>query len=235
MSRSRGTRGRSYEGDAQNSLLPVVLFLGVLLLVGFAGWQLWRYSQSQSLKTPLMVGAGFDVSQSVTKEQKQRGVAFLNKMIGTVLPTRTPVKIWRYAETMETVHESQPIASKELNKVSRDTIENYLGKWGTRPDKVMRDFHRYIQQHPERKAVLCLFTDGECHSAKETREIANQLAQDSQVVAVVIGPVLNKYRASVENDYYAPLRKAGKLFVFGETDALDALERVKERLRALEK
>lgn len=234
MSRSRGTRGRSYEGDAQSTLLAAVVFVGVIALIGLAGWWLWNYSQSRSLKTPLIVGAGFDVSQSVTKERKQRSVAFLNKMIGTVLPSRTPVKIWRYAETMETVHESQPIASKDLNKVSRDTIENYMGKWGTRPDKVMQDFRRYLQQYPERKAVLCLFTDGESHAPKETRELAAQLAQEPQVVAVVVGPVLNRYRAFVENDYYEPLRRAGKLFVFGETDALDTLERVKERLHALE-
>ncbi|MCS6920278.1 MAG: VWA domain-containing protein, partial [Fimbriimonadales bacterium] len=177
-------------------------------------------------------GAGFDVSQSMSREQKQRSVAFLNKLIGTVLPTRTPVKIWRYAESLETVHESRPIASKQLTKVSRETIENYLGKWGTRPDKVMQEFQRYIQQQPDRKAVLCLFTDGECHSAQETRMLAQQLAQNSQVVAVVVGPVLNKYRASVENDYYAPLRDTGKLFVFGETDALDALGRVKEHLHS---
>jgi hypothetical protein len=79
-----------------------------------------------------------------------------------------------------------------------------------------------------------LFTDGECHSPKETRELADQLARDSQVVAVVVGPVLNQYRASVENDYYAPLRDAGKLFIFGDTDALDTLDRLKERLYALE-
>ncbi|MFN3689588.1 MAG: hypothetical protein ACK4UU_01530 [Fimbriimonadales bacterium] len=235
MLRSRGTRGRSYEGEAQNTLLPVALLIFVLLLIGFAGWWLLQRSQSRAFKTPLIVGAGFDVSQSVTKEQKRLGVAFLNRMIGVVLPTRTPIKIWRYAETTETVHESRPIASKELNKVSRDTIENYMGKWGTRPDKVMQDFQRYLQQYPERKAVLCLFTDGECHSAKETRDLAAQLAQDSQVVAVVVGPVLNKYRASVENNYYAPLRAAHKLFVFGETDARDTLERLKEHLHALEK
>jgi uncharacterized membrane protein len=234
MSRSRGNRGRSYEGESQNPLLVGAILLGVILLAGLAGWWLWSYSQSQEIKTPLMVGAGFDVSQSVKKEQKQRGVAFLNKMIGTLLPTRTPIKIWRYAETMETVHESRPIASKELNKVSRETIENHLGTWGTRPDKVMRDFQQYMKQEPRRKAILCLFTDGECHSPKETRELADQLARDSQVVAVVVGPVLNQYRASVENDYYAPLRDAGKLFIFGDTDALDTLDRLKERLYALE-
>jgi hypothetical protein len=132
------------------------------------------------------------------------------------------------------VHESRPIASKELNKVSRDTIENYLGKWGTRPDKVMQEFQRFTTQYPERKFVLCLFTDGECHTPKETREQAARLAQDSRVAAVVVGPVINRYRRAVENNYYAPLYDAGKLFVFGETDGLDALARLKERLRALE-
>ncbi|MCX7924388.1 MAG: VWA domain-containing protein [Fimbriimonadales bacterium] len=218
----------------QHTLLTGGILLGALLLVGLAGWWLWNYSQSQSLKTPLMVGAGFDVSQSVTKEQKQRGVAFLNRMIGVVLPSRTPIKIWRYAESLTTVHESRPLASKDLAKVSRDTIENYMGKWGTRPDKVMQDFQLYLRQQSGRKAILCLFTDGECHSADETRTQAAQLAQNPQVVAVVIGPVLSQHRASVENDYYAPLRDAGKLFVFGETDALDTLERLKERLHALE-
>jgi hypothetical protein len=170
----------------------------------------------------------------MSKEQKQRAVAFLNKVIGEVMPSGTPTKIWRYAETIETVHESRPIASKELNKVSRDTIENYLGKWGTRPDKVMQEFQRFTAQYPERKFVLCLFTDGECHTPKETREQAARLAQDSRVAAVVVGPVINRYRRAVENNYYAPLYDAGKLFVFGETDGLDALARLKERLRALE-
>jgi len=233
MSRSRGSRGRSYEGESQNSLLTGVIFLGAILAAALFGWWVWSHSQSQAIKTPLMVGAGFDVSQSVTREQKLRGVAFLNKLIGTVLPTRTPVKIWRYAETMETVHQSRPIASKDLTAVSRKMIENYMGHWGTRPDKVMQDFQRYLKQLPDRKAILCLFTDGECHSPQETREIANQLAQDPQVAAVVVGPVLDKYRASVENEYYAPLNDAGKLFVFGETDAYDALDRLKERLHAL--
>jgi uncharacterized protein YfeS len=51
---------------------------------------------------------------------------------------------------------------------------------------------------------------------------------------VIVGPVINRYRRAVENNYYAPLYDAGKLFVFGETDGLDALARLKERLRALE-
>jgi hypothetical protein len=234
MSRSRGSRGHSYEGESQNTLLTGVILLGGILFVIAAAWWFWNYSKSQAIQTPLMVGAGFDVSQSVSREQKLRGVAFLNKLVGTVLPTRTPIKIWRYAETMETIHQSRPIASKELNTVTRKMIENYMGTWGTRPDKVMQDFQRYLQQLPDRRAILCLFTDGECHSPQETRAIANQLAQDPQVVAVVVGPVLDKYRASVENDYYEPLNNAGKLLVFGETDAYDALDRLKERLKALD-
>ncbi|OYT75423.1 MAG: hypothetical protein CFK49_03315 [Armatimonadetes bacterium JP3_11] len=211
-----------------------MILLGGILFVIAAAWWFWNYSKSQAIQTPVMVGAGFDVSQSVSREQKLRGVAFLNKLVGTVLPTRTPIKIWRYAETMETIHQSRPIASKELNTVTRKMIENYMGTWGTRPDKVMQDFQRYLQQLPDRRAILCLFTDGECHSPQETRAIANQLAQDPQVVAVVVGPVLDKYRASVENDYYEPLNNAGKLLVFGETDAYDALDRLKERLKALD-
>jgi hypothetical protein len=234
MSRYRGSRSYRHEGDAQNPLLAGLALVGILAAVAVAGWLVWSHSQAQALKTPLAVGAGFDVSQSMSKEQKQRAVAFLNKVIGEVMPSGTPTKIWRYAETIETVHASRPIASKELNKVSRDTIENYLGKWGTRPDKVMQEFQRFTTQYPERKFVLCLFTDGECHTPKETREQAARLAQDSRVAAVVVGPVINRYRRAVENNYYAPLYDAGKLFVFGETDGLDALARLKERLRALE-
>jgi hypothetical protein len=214
--------------------LTLLALVGVFAVAAIAGWWVWSYSRAQAIKTPLAVGAGFDVSQSMSKEQKQRAVAFLNKVIGEVMPSGTPTKIWRYAETIETVHASRPIASKELNKVSRDTIENYLGKWGTRPDKVMQEFQRFTTQYPERKFVLCLFTDGECHDAKETRAQAEQLARDNQVVAVVVGPVISRYRRAVENNYYAPLYDAGKLFVFGETDGLDALARLKERLRALE-
>ena len=234
MSRYRGSRSYRHEGDAQNPLLAaLVLLVLVAALVGI-GWWLWSYGRRQALTIPLAVGAGFDVSQSMSKEQKQRAVAFLNKVIGEVMPSGTPTKIWRYAETIETVHASRPIASKELNKVSRDTIENYLGKWGTRPDKVLQEFQRFTAQYPERKFVLCLFTDGECHTPKETREQAARLAQDSRVAAVIVGPVINRYRRAVENSYYAPLHDAGKLFVFGETDGLDALARLKERLRALE-
>lgn len=235
MSRYRGSRSYRHEGDAQNPLLAGLALVGILAAAAVAVWLVWSHSQAQALKTPLAVGAGFDVSQSMSKEQKQRAVAFLNKMIGEVMPARTPTKIWRYAETIETVHESRPIASKELNKISRDTIENYLGKWGTRPDKVMQEFQRYTAQYPERKFVLCLFTDGECHAAKETRAQAARLARDDRVVAVVVGPVINRYRRAVENDYYAPLYDAGKLFVFGETDALDTLARLKERLRKLDR
>jgi type II secretory pathway pseudopilin PulG len=234
MSRYRGSRSYRHEGDAQNPLLAGLALVGILAAVAVAVWLVWSHSQAQALKTPLAVGAGFDVSQSMSKEQKQRAVAFLNKVIGEVMPSGTPTKIWRYAETIETVHASRPIASKELNKVSRDTIENYLGKWGTRPDKVLQEFQRFTAQYPERKFVLCLFTDGECHTPKETREQAARLAQDSRVAAVVVGPVINRYRRAVENNYYAPLYDAGKLFVFGETDGLDALARLKERLRALE-
>jgi hypothetical protein len=233
MSRYRGSRSYRHEGDSQNPFLAALVLLVLAAAAFGGGWWLWSYSRGQALTIPLAVGAGFDVSQSMRKEQKQRAVAFLNKMIGEVMPTRTPTKIWRYAETIETVHESRPIASKELNKVSRETIENYLGKWGTRPDKVLQEFQRYMAQHPERKFVLCLFTDGECHDAKETRAQAERLAQDNRVVAVVVGPVINRYRRAVENDYYAPLYDAGKLFVFGETDALDTLARLKERLRTL--
>lgn len=235
MSRYRGSRSYRHEGDAQNPLLAGLALVGILAAVAVAVWLVWSHSQAQALKTPLAVGAGFDVSQSMSKEQKQRAVAFLNKVIGEVMPARTPTKIWRYAETIETVHESRPIASKELNKVSRDTIENYLGKWGTRPDKVLQEFQRFTTQYPERKFVLCLFTDGECHAAKETRAQAARLARDDRVVAVVVGPVINSYRRAVENDYYAPLYDAGKLFVFGETDALDTLARLKERLRKLDR
>jgi type II secretory pathway pseudopilin PulG len=235
MSRYRGSRSYRHEGDAQNPLLAGLALVGILAAAAVAVWLVWSHSQAQALKTPLAVGAGFDVSQSMSKEQKQRAVAFLNKMIGEVMPARTPTKIWRYAETIETVHESRPIASKELNKISRDTIENYLGRWGTRPDKVMQEFQRYTAQYPERKFVLCLFTDGECHAAKETRAQAARLARDDRVVAVVVGPVINSYRRAVENDYYAPLYDAGKLFVFGETDALDTLARLKERLRKLDR
>ncbi|GIV08107.1 MAG: hypothetical protein KatS3mg019_0198 [Fimbriimonadales bacterium] len=235
MSRNRGSRNRGVEGGEQNPLLTGLVLIGVLALVGVVGWWVWSYSRAQTLQTPLALGAAFDVSRSVSTKQKQQAVGFLNKMIGTVLPARTPTKIWRFAESVQTVHESRPIASKELNQVSRQTIENYMGQWGTRPDKALQEFQRYIPQQPDRKFVLCLFTDGECHEAQATREVAQQLAQHPQVVAVVVGPVLDQYRASVENRYYAPLRDAGKLFVFGGTDLGDALERVKERLQTLER
>jgi len=234
MSRYRGNRSYRYEGDAPNPLLAGLMFLGILAVIGIAGWLLWIHSRSQAIQTPLAVGAGFDVSQSMSKEQKQRSVMFLDMLIDEVLPAHTPTKIWRYAETVETVHAGNPIASDDLNKVSHDTIENFLGKWGTRPDKVMQEFQRYARQHPEHKIVLCLFTDGECHAAQQTREQAARLAQNDRIVAVVIGPVITRYRQAVENDHYAPLQEAGKLFVFGETDALDVLTHLKERLRMLE-
>lgn len=234
MSRSRGGRTRIHDGGSQSDWLTGVAFVGILALVAALGWALWNYSRSQRLEIPLAVGAGFDISRSVSKEKKQRGVALLNEMIDAVLPSHTPIKIWRYAETIQTVHESSPIVSDDLLQVSKNTIENHMGSWGTRPDKVMEEFLRYIRQQPERKAIMCLFTDGECHAVQKTRKLAAQLAEDPQVVAVVVGPVLNEYRASVENEYYAPLRESGKLFIFGDTDALDTLNRLKERLHALE-
>ncbi|MCX7992768.1 MAG: VWA domain-containing protein [Fimbriimonadales bacterium] len=234
MARYRGGRSRSYEGDSQTTWWAVLLFLAALVTAVGIGWWILSHSKSHSLRTPLIVGAGFDVSQSVSKLQKQRGVAFLNNVMDTLLPARTPIKIWRYAETFEVVHQGQPITSRDLNKVSRETIENHMGAWGTRPDKVLQQFRLYLQEQPTRKAVLCLFTDGECHDPEATRAVAVQLAQDPRVVAVVIGPVINRYRASVEGDNYAPLREAGKLFVFGETDAQDTLSRLKEHLFALE-
>jgi len=212
-----------------------LILLVALFAIGGTGWWVWNYSRAQAFQMPLAVGAGFDVSQSVSVRQKQQAVGFLNKLVGTVMPPRTPTKIWRFAEGVETVHESRPIASKDLWQVSRDTIEKYMGKWGTRPDKVLLELQRYMQQLPERRFVLCLFTDGECHAVSATRELAAQLAQNEQVTAFIVGPVTNHYRAAVENEYYAPLRDAGKLFVFGDTDALDTLQRVKERLRALDR
>lgn len=231
----RSRRGWSYEAEGHHPLAAGLLLLAALAAIAGGGWWLWRYSRAQALHTPLAVGAGFDVSQSVSVHQKQRAVGFLNKLIGTVVPTRTPVKIWRYAEEVETVHESRPLSSRDLWQVSSDTIEKYMGKWGTRPDKVMREFQIYLRQQPDRRFVLCLFTDGECHSEEATRHLAQQLAQDEQVVAFVVGPVVDRYRSQVENIYYAPLRDAGKLLVFGETDALDTLGRLKERLRQLER
>lgn len=233
MSRYRGSRNYRHEGEAQHPLLTGLVLVGIILAIGAMVWWLWSYSRSQVIQTPMALGAGFDVSESMRKEQKQRAVGFLNGVIGQVMPTRTPTKIWRYAEIVETVHESSPIASKELMAVSGETIENHMGKWGTRPDKVMDEFVRYLQQDGERKYVLCLFTDGECHDAARTREQAARLAEDERVVAVVVGPVTNRYRRAVENNYYAPLREAGKLIVFGETDALDARTRLKERLDQL--
>ncbi|MCS6829704.1 MAG: VWA domain-containing protein [Armatimonadota bacterium] len=235
MSRERRAQGWSYESEGQNPLLAGFILLTALVVIGAAGWWLWNYSQAQALRTPLAVGAGFDVSQSVSVHQKQRAVGFLHKLIGTVMPTRTPTKIWRYAEEVETVHESRPIASRDLWQVSSDTIEKYMGNWGTRPDKVLREFQQYMQQQPDRQFVFCLFTDGECHSEQETRLLAAQLAREHRLVAFIIGPVIDKYRSPVENNYYAPLRDAGKLFVFGDTDALDALARVKERLKAMDR
>lgn len=233
MSRYRGSRNYRHEGEPQNPLLTWLVLVVVTALLVAAGWRFWSYSRSQMIQTPIALGAGFDVSESMRKEQKQRAVAFLNGVIGQVMPTRTPTKIWRFAENVETVHESRPIASKELMAVSRETIENHMGKWGTRPDKVMGEFERYLQHDGERKYVLCLFTDGECHDAARTRERAARLAEDNRVVAVVVGPVINRYRRAVENNYYAPLREAGKLIVFGETDGLDARARLKERLNQL--
>jgi predicted negative regulator of RcsB-dependent stress response len=87
MSRYRGSRSYRHEGDAQNPLLTGLAFVGILAAVAVAGWLVWSHSQAQALKTPLAVGAGFDVSQSMSKEQKQRAVAFLNKMIGEVMPS----------------------------------------------------------------------------------------------------------------------------------------------------
>ncbi|MCS7310464.1 MAG: VWA domain-containing protein [Armatimonadota bacterium] len=235
MSRVRRSASGSYRSEEHHPLLVGTILLAALAAIAGAGWWVWRYSRAQAFQMPLAVGAGFDVSQSVTIRQKQQAVSFLNKLIGTVMPPRTPTKIWRFAEGVETVHESRPIASKDLWQVSRDTIEKYMGKWGTRPDKVLHEFQQYMQQFPERRFVLCLFTDGECHAAEATRERAAQLAQNEQVAALVVGPVTNQYRAKVENEYYAPLRDAGKLFVFGETDALDTLQRVKEQLRAIDR
>jgi len=233
MSRYRGSRSYRHEGDAYNPLRKGLALVGILVAVTIVVGLLSSCSRSRAIKTPLAVGAGFDVSQSMSKEQKQRAVLVLDTLIDEVVLTRTPIKIWRYAETVETVHASEPISSDDLGRVSRDTIENYLGKWGTRPDKVMQEFQRYMKQYPDRKFVLCLFTDGECHAKDKTREQAAQLARNDRVVAVVIGPVINRYRRAVENEYYAPLYDAGKLFVFSETDALDTLARLKERLYAL--
>lgn len=235
MSRYRDSRNYRHEGETQNPLLTGLVLTLILSAIAAAGWWLWNYSRAQELRIPLAVGAGFDVSQSMRKEQKQRSVAFLNGVIGQVMPTRTPTKIWRFAEIVETVHLSRPIASKQLNAVSRETIENFMGNWGTRPDKVMDEFQRYVAEDAGRKYVLCLFTDGECHDVARTRAQAARLAEDNRVVAVVVGPVINRHRGAVENHYFAPLREAGKLLVFGETDAQDALVRLKERLQQLEK
>ena len=90
MSRYRGSRSYRHEGDAQNPLLAGLALVGILAAVAVAVWLVWSHSQAQALKTPLAVGAGFDVSQSMSKEQKQRAVAFLNKMIGEAMPARTP-------------------------------------------------------------------------------------------------------------------------------------------------
>jgi predicted metal-dependent peptidase len=200
----------------------------VAALVAF-GWWIWQYSRSKALSLPLSVGAAFDISGSMQKDEKQRAVGVLYSMIDTIVPNQTPTRLWVYAEKIHESMDKRPTRSSELNSFAKRKITERLGEWGTYQKLPLQAMLDYAKAQPNRTVVLCLFTDGEDHTPEETRRLAEQISQQPNVRAVLVGPLEDQFRKRMREQLDA-LDRRGKLILFGMNDADRALDDLSEKL-----
>lgn len=222
-------------GDASPWAVGLMTFTGLAAIVAIVGggWWIWHYSQSQQLTLPLEVGAAFDISGSMHKEEKQRAVGVLYTLVDEVLPYRTPIQLWVYAEKLHESIKKTPARSSDLNDFAKRSITERLGEWGTYQKLPMQAMLDYAQRHSNRTIVLCLFTDGEDHTPQETRHLAEAISRQTNVCAVLVGPLEERFRSNFRKEL-EPLEASGKLIVFSLGDADRAVEELKAKLERLD-
>jgi len=233
MSHSRQSVRSGGTGDSSPWIVGVAFVVLLVVLLGI-GWAIWRFSRSQELKLPISVGAAFDISGSMHKDEKQRAIGVLYTLIDEVLPYQTPTRIWVYAEKLHESMEKYPSRSSDLNAFAQRSITDRLGEWGTYQKLPIQAMLDYAKAHPNRTIVLCLFTDGEDHTPEETRRLAEELSQQPNVCAVLVGPLEDQFRLGCRQQLEA-LARSGKLILFGMNDADRAVDDLKAKLNALDK
>lgn len=223
------TRHEGSEGEGNWG----VLLLGILALLAFAGGGWWLYTRTQENRLkPIAYAVAFDVSQSMNEAERRRCIGVMNELIDSVFAESVRVKIWRYAENLREVADKYPQRSDELTAIYRNGVLQAMGSWGTRPDLPLTEMLQFVQdpQNQNRQIVLCLFTDGENHAPEQTRKIAEKLAQQEKLTAILVGPVKEQYRLTIRKSL-EPLGKAQKLILFSPSDTGDAVRQLKSRLQ----
>ncbi len=219
------------------SLIAIVV-ISVLLIL----WGWWLYERTVANRIPdVAFGVAFDVSQSMSRDEKQRSAGVLTRLLDETFAETLRVKTWRFAEQLREVDDRYLDRSSELNPIYEKMIHNHLGQWGTRPSQVLAKLLSFAQEERNQNCpvVLCLFTDGEIVASspqqtqeerEQTRQLAQQIAQMENVKAVLIGPVKEQFRIDYQ-DVLEPLKLANKLMLFGDTDAQRAIEDVLRAIR----
>ncbi|MER3402227.1 MAG: hypothetical protein C4336_07135 [Armatimonadota bacterium] len=187
---------------------------------------------NQNRLKPIAYGIAFDVSQSMGEKERQRCIGVTNQLIDSVNAESIRVKVWRYAENLREVADKMPQRSGELLPIYQEKVLKAMGAWGTHPALPMKEMLRYVQDptNKDRQVVLWLMTDGEDHSPRETRKLAEELAQQPGLVVLMVGPLKEQYRLQIQRTL-EPLEKNQKLIVFSENDAGDALRKLKTHLK----
>jgi hypothetical protein len=232
MRHSRQNNRSGGAGDANPWAAGLILFTGLVAIV-LVGWWFWQYSHSQQRTLPDEVGAAFDISGSMHKDEKQRAVGVLYTLVDETLPHQTPIQFWVYAEKLHESIKKTPTSSVDLNDFARRSITERLGEWGTYQKLPLQAMLEYAQRHPNKTIVLCLFTDGEDHTPKETRRLAEAISRLPNVCAVLVGPLEEQFRANFRRQLQ-PLEARGKLIVFSMGDADRAVNELRAKLDKLE-
>jgi predicted metal-dependent peptidase len=179
------------------------------------------------------VGAAFDISGSMQRDEKQRAVGVLYTLVDEILPHQTPIQFWIYAEKLHESIKKTPTSSADLNDFARRSITERLGEWGTYQRLPMQAMLEYAQRHSSQTIVLCLFTDGENHTPKETRRLAEAISRLPNVCAVLVGPLEEQFRADFRKQLQ-PLEAGGKLILFSMGDADRAVNELRAKLVKLD-
>ncbi len=232
MRHSRQSARSGGAGDPSPWAAGLIAFTVLAAIVG-GGWWVWQYSQSQQLTLPLRVGAAFDISGSMQSDEKRRAVGVLYTLVDEILPYQTPIQFWVYAEKLHESIEKTPAHSSDLNDFAQRSITGRLGEWGTYQKLPLQAMLEYAQRHSNQTVILCLFTDGEDHTPKETRRLAEAISRLPNVCAVLVGPLEEQFRAHFRKQL-EPLEASGKLIVFSRGDADRAVDELKAKLVKLD-
>jgi len=182
----------------------------------------------QETRLPLSVGAAFDISGSMQTDEKDLCFGVLSEMIDTIMPSRTPHRIWVYAEKIHRLMDIRPIDSSDPSlDALAERIKKPLGEKDTYQKLALQALLDYAKAQPDRTVVLCLFTDGEDHTREETRRLAEQISQQPNVRAVLVGPLEEGFQMDME-ERLGVLKD--KLILFGRDDIDRALDELSEKL-----